>query len=83
MPAIPYQQSSFDPFHNMISFISVSKLGEATMALGREVAPHIRKQGEKYMPASWTKKDSSGERSRIDDVAEVAVGGLKGLLIIF
>ena len=57
-------------------FVTVDGLGKATMALARTVAPHVRKQGEKILPESVTKKD--GGRSRVDDVAEVAAGGLAG-----
>ena len=60
-----------------VDLISVTKLGEATMALAREAAPHIRKQGEKYLPKSL--KEQSGEgKSTVDSVIEVAASGLKG-----
>ena len=57
----------------------VDGLGKATMALGRQVAPHIRKTGEKILPKSMT--DRSGGRSKVDDVVEVAAGGLKGIAL--
>lgn len=56
----------------------VTKLGEGTMALARMAAPHVRAQGEKILPKSVTSKDNAGH-SKIDDVAEVAVGGLQGM----
>ena len=47
------------------------------MALAREAAPHIRKQGEKILPKSM--KDSSSDgKSTMDGVIEVAASGLKG-----
>ena len=64
-----------------VFFVSVSKLGQATMALAREAAPHIRKQGEKYLPKSL--KESSGEgKSKVDSVIEVAASGLKGKIAV-
>lgn len=45
------------------------------MALGRQVAPHIRKKGEKLMPKSM--KTEKG-KSRMDGVLEVAASGLHG-----
>ena len=62
-------------------FVIVDGLGKATMALARTVAPHVRKQGEKILPESVTKKD--GGRSRVDDVAEVAAGGLAGTSLTY
>ena len=59
------------------SLIAVDKLGVATMYIGRQVAPHLRKQGEKYLPASF-KKDTTDGRSKVDNVMEVAAGGLLG-----
>ena len=59
----------------------VDGLGKATLALGRQVAPHIRRQGEKFLPKSVT--DSSGGQSKLDAVAEVAVGGLQGKSLNF
>ena len=48
------------------------------MALARMAAPHVRAQGEKILPKSMTAKSQEGH-STIDDVTEVAVGGLKGV----
>ena len=55
----------------------MSKLGEATVALGQWAAPHIKKQGDKLLPKSWQKSDDGGP-STIDDVANIAVGGVRG-----
>ena len=46
------------------------------MALAREAAPHIRRQGEKMLPQSL--KSSSEGKSKMDGVIEVAASGLKG-----
>ena len=54
----------------------VKKLGEGTVALARMAAPHVRAQGEKLLPKSLTSKSGDGH-SKIDDVTEVAMGGLK------
>ena len=51
------------------------------MALGRQLAPQVRKQSEKILPESVSKKSSDG-KSKIDDVMEVAAGGLHGKLQI-
>ncbi len=48
------------------------------MALGRQLAPHVRKQGEKWLPDSYKKKTNGDGRSKVDNIMEVAVGGLKG-----
>ena len=47
------------------------------MALAREAAPHIRKQGEKILPKSMKEQSSDG-KSKMDGVIEVAASGLKG-----
>ena len=48
------------------------------MALGQQLAPHVRKQGEKVLPESVAKKGEGG-KSKMDDVMEVAAGSLRGL----
>ena len=47
------------------------------MAVGREVAPHIKKHGEKLLPDSVKGKSSDG-KSKVDGVLDVAGAGLKG-----
>ena len=47
------------------------------MALGRQLAPQVRKQSEKILPDSMSKKSNDG-KSKIDDVMEIAAGGLHG-----
>lgn len=47
------------------------------MAVAREVAPVIRKQGEKLLPKSVTESSKDG-KSKVDGVVEVAASGLKG-----
>lgn len=58
--------------------LTVDKLGQGTAALGRYVAPHIRRGSEQLLPASFTQKDQSG-KSKTDAVCEVAASSLKGL----
>ena len=52
------------------------------MALGRQVAPHIRKKGEELMPKSMKSEKS---KSTLDGVIEVAASGLQGkpMMIVF
>ncbi|XP_064637689.1 spartin-like [Lineus longissimus] len=64
------------------SFV-VTKLGEATVALGRKAAPHLKKQGVKLLPESWTKTDTVDGKSRLDDALVVASGGLQSFATIF
>ena len=59
----------------MILLLAVTKLGEATMALGRQVAPHIRKKGEELLPKSMKTQKS---KSTMDGIMEVAASGLHG-----
>ena len=47
------------------------------MAVGREVAPHLRKHGEKLLPDSMKGKSSDG-KSKVDGVLDVAGAGLAG-----
>ena len=47
------------------------------MAIGRQVAPHIKKQGEKLLPKSVTEKEQDGS-SKMDGVITVAAGGIRG-----
>ena len=47
------------------------------MALGKQAAPHIRAQGEKYIPQVF-KSEGTG-KSKIDNVVEVAAGSLTGM----
>jgi hypothetical protein len=55
----------------------VNKLSQATVALGRKAAPHLKKQGVKLLPESWTKTDNVDGKSRLDDALVVASGGLQ------
>ena len=48
------------------------------MAIGREVAPHVKKHGSKLLPDSVKKPKEEGGRSTLDDVVTVAAGGLQG-----
>lgn len=59
----------------VILLLAVTKLGEATMALGRQVAPHIRKKGEELLPKSMKTQKS---KSKMDGIMEVAASGLQG-----
>ncbi|KAL8576339.1 hypothetical protein ACOMHN_048906 [Nucella lapillus] len=63
-----------------VSAFIVTKLGEATMALGRQIAPHVRKQGEKLMPKSMTTEKN---KSTMDGVIEVAASGIQGFGTVY
>lgn len=76
-----YARSGANVAIKVSSFI-VTKLGEATVAVAREVAPHIRKQGQKVLPKSVTEKSSDG-KSKVDDVIEVAATGVKGFGTVY
>ncbi|CAC5381555.1 SPG20 [Mytilus coruscus] len=65
-----------------VSSYVVKKLGEATMAVGREIAPHIKKHGEKLLPESVKGKSSDG-KSKVDGVIDVAGAGLKGFSAVY
>ncbi|XP_062598431.1 spartin-like isoform X1 [Saccostrea cucullata] len=71
-----------------VSSYVVTKLGQATVAVAREVAPHIRKQGQKLLPESVkSKAGASGSNPKVDKVidgtVEVAASGLKGFGTVF
>uniref|UniRef100_T1J0J2 MIT domain-containing protein n=1 Tax=Strigamia maritima TaxID=126957 RepID=T1J0J2_STRMM len=60
------------------SFVGVAG---ATMALGRYVAPHIRRQGS-YLLSRALREDPSVVSSKVDDVLEVAAGSLRGFFCV-
>ncbi|OWF51065.1 spartin-like [Mizuhopecten yessoensis] len=76
-----YARSGANVAIKVSSFI-INKLGEATVAVAKEVAPHIRKQGQKILPKSVTEKSSDG-KSKIDDVIDVAATGVKGFGTVY
>ena len=57
----------------------VEKASDATAALGRTVAPHIRQQSTKLLPTCLTQPSSPGGSSTFDDACDIAASGLKGL----
>ncbi|XP_052794944.1 spartin-like [Mya arenaria] len=65
-----------------VSSYLVTKLGQATMYLAKEAAPHIRRQGGKYMPKSLKEEKKEG-KSTIDSVLEVAASGLHGFGTVY
>ncbi|XP_049859597.1 protein spartin [Schistocerca gregaria] len=59
-----------------------SKVGTATVALGRYLAPHVREQGTKLL----TKVSGSGEeeaKARMEGVLEVAAGAVQGIGTVY
>lgn len=61
-----------------VSSYLVCKVGSATVALGKKMAPHIRRHSENLLPASLTRRDSTSGKSTLDGVADVAASGLQG-----
>lgn len=48
-----------------------------TLALGKQIAPHIREQGTKFLSTAM-KKDQKEASDTMDGVLTVAAGGLQG-----
>lgn len=46
------------------------------MALGKQLAPHIREQGKKILPSSMKTSES---QSKLNSVLEVAASGVQGI----
>lgn len=73
----------FNTINFYINWKTVTKLGQATVAVAKEMAPHIRKHGQKLLPDSIkSKTPAPGSNSKVDKVVdgavEVATSGLKG-----
>ncbi|XP_059154134.1 spartin-like [Physella acuta] len=60
----------------------VKKLGEVTMQLGREIAPHIKKHCKHCLPKSLSEEKASG-RSTLDGITDVAATSLKGFGTVY
>uniref|UniRef100_A0A0B6ZI36 Senescence domain-containing protein n=1 Tax=Arion vulgaris TaxID=1028688 RepID=A0A0B6ZI36_9EUPU len=60
----------------------VNKLGALTVAVAKELAPHVKKQGMKILPQSMKSENSQG-KSTVDGVVEVAGSGLKGFGTVY
>ncbi|CAL1539356.1 unnamed protein product [Lymnaea stagnalis] len=60
----------------------VNKLGEATVHLAKELAPHIRKQGAKILPKSLTSDGQEG-RSTLDGAIHIAATSMKGFGTVY
>lgn len=57
------------------------KLGDLTLALGKQIAPHIKEQGSKLL-SSALNKDKAEANDTMDGVLTVAAGGLVGEILI-
>lgn len=64
-----------------VSGYALSKLGDATMAAGRLLAPHIKEHGSKLLPKSV--KNNPETASNIDAAVEVAASGIKGFGTVY
>lgn len=64
----------------LVSGFIVSQLGKATVALGKQLAPHIREQGKKILPSSMKTSES---QSKLNSVLEVAASGVQGFGTVY
>lgn len=60
----------------------VKKLGDLTVSLGRQLAPHVRNQGSKVLSSAF-KDDPDRAKQTMDDVLTVAAGGLAGFSTVY
>ncbi|XP_054721908.1 spartin-like [Uloborus diversus] len=60
----------------------VKKLGDLTVALGKQLAPHIREQGTKLLTSAF-KRDPKDAQDTMDGVLTVAAGGLQGFSTVY
>lgn len=60
----------------LVDFL-VRKLGDLTLALGKQIAPHIKEQGSRLL-SSALNKDKAEANDTMDGVLTVAAGGLVG-----
>ncbi|XP_050416907.2 spartin isoform X1 [Patella vulgata] len=65
-----------------VSSFLVTKLGDATVKLGRHLAPHVKKQGARFLPKSLSQEGSDG-KSKMSGVIEVAASGIKGFGTVY
>lgn len=65
-----------------ISGFVVRKVGEATLSLGRYLAPHVRKHGSVLLSKAM-QSDSAKANKNIDDILEVAAGGMRGAATMY
>lgn len=67
-----------------VSGYLINQLGRATMALGHQLAPHVRKQGAVLLAKAFgEEKQPQKADDRMNDVLEVAAGGLKGFSTMY
>lgn len=60
----------------------VKKLGDLTVSLGKQLAPHVRNQGGKVLCSAF-KEDPDRAKRTMDDVLTVAAGGLAGFSTVY
>jgi len=61
----------------------VDKVSDATAKLGRTVAPHIRRQSNRFLPTCLTRPTCDGGTSKFDDACGIAASGLQGFFTHF
>ncbi|GAB6023952.1 hypothetical protein CHUAL_008682 [Chamberlinius hualienensis] len=67
-----------------VSGYLINQLGRATMALGQQLAPHVRKQGAILLAKAFGEEQQPLKSEvRMNDVMEVASGGLKGFSTVY
>jgi len=57
--------------------IIVNQVGNATMALGRHLAPHVQRAGTRFLQKT-TAKDEADASKKMDQVLEVTSGAVAG-----
>jgi len=67
-----------------VSGFVLTQLGRATMALGQQLAPHVRRQGARLLSKAMGEENNSEKaNSTMDGMMEVASGGLKGFSTVY
>lgn len=67
---------------NVLNFYIAGKVGDATVALGHYLAPHIQKQGTKLLSSGF-KMDEDAAHERMDGVLTVAAGAVEGFATVY
>lgn len=58
------------------------KVGEATMALGRFLAPHVQKQGSRLLSSTFGLPEEDAQ-DKMSDVMKVAAGAVEGIGTVY
>lgn len=70
-----------------VSGFVLNKVGEATVALARQMAPHLKEKGTKVLLSTgWVSQDTvdaSNPHSPVNNVMTVAAGGIQGFAAVY